>query len=555
MARLVPNPIPSTVLENPFRSAEIEVYEGLGRQLEDGFVVYYSRPWLGLNPQGAEREGEADFVVAHPEHGAVVIEVKGGRIGRDGNSDHWSSTDRFGVKHEIRNPVEQANRSKHVLTEKLRSHPRLRGRNVRLAHGVIFPHVRAPGSDLGVEMPKDIFVFANEMGALRAWIIARCRSVTPRSGVPVLGSEGMAVLDELLGRSFTLHPSLMAALDADDRKIDALTVDQFQLLEQIEAVPRAWITGGAGTGKTILALEKAHRLAEAGKTVLLACASGPLASHLKSVCRKSERITVHAIGELARKRGFAGLRGDDGAWSDETASELLAALSRTGGGFDAVVLDEGQDVSVDVLEILELALRSPREGTFYVFFDDCQRIAGALSPTPRDRMPLRLGRNLRNTKQIFEAARPYYRGSITGHGPVGVPVEWVALPGQGKWAAAVESRIGQLIGRERVPPSQMAVLTGSEEGRDVLRGTQSLRSHAGPALGTTPSVLMIETVRDFKGLERRVVLLCDLEPIVNQPELLYVALTRARVHLIVIGTNSQLALTDLGGTRPRLGSS
>ena len=552
MARLVPDPIPSTVLENPFRSTEIKVYRALGEQLESPFVVYYSRPWLGLNEQGAEREGEADFVVAHPEFGALVIEVKGGRIIRDGGSDHWWSTDRFGVRHEIRNPVDQANRSKHALAAKLRTNPRLRGKEVRLAHGIILPDVRGPGSDLGIDMPESIFAFADDMNALRNWVIERCSRVNPGANISVLRPEGMAALDDLLARSFTLHPSLRAALQADDRRIAALTQDQFHLLEQIASVTRARITGGAGTGKTLLALEKAHRLADVGQSVLLACVSIPLASHLRSLCAGIEGIHCHAIGELAEARPPLE-RGTSGrCQSGDLAARLLTALSRESGSYDAVILDEGQDVTPDVLQTLELALKSPRDGTFYVFFDDCQRTAGPLAATPGHGTPLRLGRNLRNTKLIFAVAKAYYRGSITGHGPAGVPVEWVELAGPGKWVSTVESRVGQLLGKDAVPAADIAILTGSEAGKRQLQLT-SLRSHLRLSSSTSKDGISLESVSDFKGLERPVVLLCDIEPILDEPEALYVALTRARVHLIILGTRTQLATVDLGGTRPRTG--
>ena len=40
------------------------------------------------------------------------------------------------------------------------------------------------------------------------------------------------------------------------------------------------ICGGAGTGKTLLALEKACRLADDGQRVLLTCYNKPLGNHL-----------------------------------------------------------------------------------------------------------------------------------------------------------------------------------------------------------------------------------------------------------------------------------
>ena len=35
---------------------------------------------MGTNRDGSEKDGEADFLIAHPESGFLSIEVKGGRI-------------------------------------------------------------------------------------------------------------------------------------------------------------------------------------------------------------------------------------------------------------------------------------------------------------------------------------------------------------------------------------------------------------------------------------------------------------------------------------------
>ena len=53
-----------------------------------------------------QADGEADFVMIHPDHGVLVVEVKGGRIRT--SEGEWYSVDRHGAEHEIKNPFEQA---------------------------------------------------------------------------------------------------------------------------------------------------------------------------------------------------------------------------------------------------------------------------------------------------------------------------------------------------------------------------------------------------------------------------------------------------------------
>ena len=143
MARLFPRTIPERVLRDERRAAECAVYEALSG-LTDEFTVYYSRPWMGLNPDGGEKEGEADFVVAHPDLGFLVIEVKGGRIRRDAEEDEWFSTDRYGITRRIKDPVRQANDSKHAFLKKLKSRREMVGRRVGMFHAVVLPHCSRP---------------------------------------------------------------------------------------------------------------------------------------------------------------------------------------------------------------------------------------------------------------------------------------------------------------------------------------------------------------------------------------------------------------------------
>jgi superfamily I DNA and RNA helicase len=61
--------------------------------------------------------------------------------------------------------------------------------------------------------------------------------------------------------------------------------------------------------------------------------------------------------------------------------------------------------------------------------------------------------------------------------------------------------------------------------------------------------VVVESIRRFKGLERPVVVLIELEAVLKEAERLYVGLTRARLHLVVLGRAGTLA--ELTGTAER----
>ena len=153
MAQMYPSRCPETAPRS-----EKTVFEQLS-QLDDDFVVFHSVPWQGKR-HGKQGDGEADFVVAHPNKGVLILEVKGGAI--DIEDGQWISQSRNGDRHKIRNPFEQAADSKFKLREYLAEHvPRLRG-GLRCGHAVAFPSIEVTG-DLSTDGPRSIVLDRNDL--------------------------------------------------------------------------------------------------------------------------------------------------------------------------------------------------------------------------------------------------------------------------------------------------------------------------------------------------------------------------------------------------------
>jgi superfamily I DNA/RNA helicase len=62
-----------------------------------------------------------------------------------------------------------------------------------------------------------------------------------------------------------------------------------------------------------------------------------------------------------------------------------------------------------------------------------------------------------------------------------------------------------------------------------------------------PKKVLLQTIHGFKGLERRVVVLADVDhvPPSIREELFYVGITRARAHLAVVAERSTLKALGL----------
>lgn len=91
MARMYPNQLsPDTASD-----AERRLYAAFRDELDNRYTVFHSVAWQSLDPDGRPRDGEADFVIAHPRRGIPVMEAKGGAIRCDPRTGRWTCTAHF----------------------------------------------------------------------------------------------------------------------------------------------------------------------------------------------------------------------------------------------------------------------------------------------------------------------------------------------------------------------------------------------------------------------------------------------------------------------------
>lgn len=550
-----PRVIPREIQADKLRSTECRVYRRLQEDLDDDFTVFYSRPWLGEKPDGDEIDGECDFVVAHPDYGFLALEVKGGAISYDPAADQWWTRDRWNYSHKIKDPVDQAVKSKHELIKKIRGSGRWPSGWITASHGVVFPDVERPEQPLGPNMPPELFCCLEEFDhGLREWILDRFEAAGSfRHNPGSMGREGIVVMEDILAHPFQLHVPLGRVLEQDEDEIETQTQQQYHTLELIGAIPRVAISGGAGTGKTVLAMEEAFRRSSQGLSVLYTCFNKPLAEEVRRRLNGRDGITIGTFHELCfRFARRAGLRTPDSTGLsqrdfDETLPDLLreALVKKTELRFDVIIVDEGQDFHSGWYSALKLALRETEHGgLFRIFYDSNQKVYGQKTSIPSDfeMSPIHLGYNLRNTRKIHRIVQNHYNGiPIRAEGPEGVEVKWLPITDRDDLRKKIHQRVTELTTNERVLPSDIAVLVHQAGSIPATAPTGKIGSHRtsrcdSPQIGS----ITLDTIRRFKGLESSVVILAATEELLLDEELLYVALSRARAHLIVLGDDRVL---------------
>ena len=541
-----PNVIPPETRKNPIRSAECKVFDELKNVLPDEYHVFYSSPWLGTTALGEEVDGEVDFTIAHPEKGLLAIEVKGGRIEIEHGTKDWYSTDRNQIKFKIKNPVQQARSGKHQLLKKLSASQDWTSRFIRARHSVLLPDVRTAPRDLGADMPLSIFGFASDMNKLLNWVENRMAAALDNenefSNIKELGTDGINALVKILTRGIQLQADIKSFVHDDIKNIEYLSEDQYQVLDTLMANRGSSqsVGGAAGTGKSIIALQAASLRAEENDSVLLVCYNSPLSRYLSDATREIRGIDVHTFDSLLRK-----MAGDTYIVPDnnDDKSRILLELvdAHPSVRYDAIIIDEGQDFESDWLEALELLLHEPSKNLFVVFYDSNQRLynrsIAKINALNRVRIPLR--RNFRNTKKILKLAERFYENPEIPIIPAGPNGEQVGLLVSEDVDLLMNLRVllGKLITELGFLPEQISVLfqTAEKAKSATLQANSFGRFATTNATERKASAVVVDSVRRFKGLESDVVVLCLSEVDLNNSELMYVACTRAKGLLWVIG--------------------
>lgn len=522
-------------------AAERRLYEGFLEQLDDAFVIYHSVDWV-VGGRAGRDEGEADFVITHPELGLLALEVKGGRVAYDAATKRWTQTGHSGTHGLDEDPFHQSKGAMHSLVRILEAQPGWDRWKPSYGFGVAFPDGRYetaahPGA------PAEIVIDRHDLARLAERVPEVMR--TWARGGRRFGAEGMEAVSKALGFSVEIRMPLRLRFDEEDKKIVELTSDQAWVLAFVLHRRRAAVTGPAGSGKTVLAVSVAEQLATAGHRTLLTCFNRRLGEHLRSSVGGVGGIdtaTFHQLCVQMAKEAGVDLPPEDAGpaspyFEHRLPDALAEAADQLGPRYDAIVVDEGQDFREWWWPALLSLHTDPDGGFLYVFADDNQNLYGGALPVGEgDRVgPISL--NLRNTKQIGEFVSVFYKGEQEpiARGPEGQPVEILGYAGEDDLEHLLAVVLRNLVQEEHVPLEDIVVLTPSGTGKSRLRRTGAVDGYR---LSETvePGTVLATSVHAFKGLERPVVILAELgdKHLEDLRDYLYVGGSRARNHLVVL---------------------
>jgi len=542
MARIYPERLPESITSDPGRQAECKVYAAL-KTLPDKYVVFYSVHWETV-PAGWEViEGEADFCIAHPDMGVVILEVKGGGIRYDAANNKWYSHSTGGNVYQIKDPVEQASRNEHNLQDQLKALPTWPPDEINFGHAVCFPDIYTRGQSLRPDLPVELIIDRQGLDDIQNAVPLLFQTLFGRrmaSRAP--GPQRMQIIEGYLAHSFELQTPLGVEIDYEDQKLVQLTEQQFDALSILGDRRRVAIGGCAGSGKTMLALEKARQFSELGLSVLLTCFNAPLADYLKRRLPDVDVYHFHGLCRQAAKQVNRPIKGSENSsdfYEVALPEALMDAAGEIGRVYDVIIIDEGQDFKDLYWVALEAMLRE--NGYLYIFYDNNQNLYdGALDFAGLiTEQPFQLTRNCRNTQAIHNTVIQYHSNPqpLRCTGPIGRPPEVLTYDGETAGLRQLQKLLYHLVAEEHIHPTDIAVLTPRGRETTYLKaGTTLGNFKLSPYPSTDPTVIQATSVFLFKGLEKRVIILAELDDrsIHNPDVLMYVACSRARTHLIIL---------------------
>ena len=562
MARMLPDVDPSQIQN----TSEEPVYSALQDLLSDEYIVLHSYPWLRPWRGEALVEGEADFVLLHPSHGLLVLEVKGGEAIRHDGSRWFRITER--EEREFQDPFSQAQRNMHAILDivKQRSGGRIRKQDLVYGYAVVFPHVDYEGSP-PPSADKAIIISRRNLPFMSQAIETAYAAWTDEPRSLQYGRFQMLLNDCLMPRFRVFRP-VGPDISRATEQLLTLTEIQAQVFMGLYREDRVLVKGAAGSGKTFLALHRALAFAREGKTTLFVCFNKELAAWIRRQVEKDpttnefrDLLTVkhfHGLAaELAAEAGieFRPVKGGqptEAFWTDEVPDLMEQAivtldLQDRDVHFHAIVVDEAQDFSSGWWYVLTQSLMSEPDGPLYAFMDPNQSLWGeAQRPGVEFSAEFELTINCRNTRRIATASASVLNLEICifSHAPAGSPLRVIRARSSPQQKGLVLNELRSLLQRESVLPEQIALLGPAAKQNGSLSDLEDI-----DGVPVTTSVeewhngkgVLVTTARSFKGLEADVVLLYDLGGFgkLFRREDLYVAFTRAKVLLIAVVHGNQ----------------
>ena len=513
-------------------------------QLPDEYYVFHSLK-ISTVVDNTFYESETDFVIFNKRLGILCLEAKSGQVHYE--NGYWL----YGNGEPMHNggPFNQAAANKWKLIKYFENHKFLSIlQKCKFLHAVWFPSISQADvrcMTLPTESGKALIMTKEALSDPKVYLERIFATELPgKRETKLTESEANRILREILCPQFNVFPSITFESELKKMVFHRMLEEQSGILNFLSEQKTAVINGAAGTGKTMIAVEKAQRHAAAGEKVLFLCYNAKLKDYL-SENYSHENIDYYTISGWACK-----LNNTTTPNYDKMKSVLEDMYIYQSFPYMHVIIDEGQDFGRDdveetgIIEVIRDIITDvePEESSFYVFYDKLQLVQSRKIPKyiSDSDCKLTLYRNCRNTENIATTSL----APITERKPKlmdgcvkGVPAKLHFCESADKVFEKLDLLLETLKGQGVI---DIIILTCKTENTSMLKNyiTSELYKNK----------YRFSTCRKFKGLEADAVVLVDVDEEIFESEnslIYYVGTSRARLWLDIFTTMNGESCTNV----------
>lgn len=566
------------------KSKEKEMFDAL-TQLSDDYFVFHSYRLVSLIPDKGLNENEIDFLVFNPNYGCLFIECKN-RILRRNDNGQWQFLDRSKGLDEwkdMTDPFDQAFSGQHNLFNKLlEMYPQYKKKinQCKFIVAVWLPRYRKEEIDeatFGANVTKEIIMtreallYPEETRKQVLSLMERMNKVHlickyeeelviesgPGYQHALSPADAMDLFKNVLCPTFRTIVNVKK--DYEDTYLELLE-EQAVVLNFLAHQRTAAISGAAGTGKTLVAVQRAIKLNKEGERVLFLCYNRNLAVDLARNTKELKNVSFYTLDSLACKKCNT-------IWDKVSYYDLKDVLETEilEGTFEYqhIIVDEGQDfgrrnpedsdIRSAILELLSDYGSGSygHEGTsFFIFYDKNQLVNSKALPVYLQNVDskLTLYRNCRNTKNIAKTAYELLSVAPTLHERawVGDLTSFIFYSGKDEQIKRLDNVIDSLA---KGASSERVIISCSDSLQysalqEKIQTEPDGRNYSYRSNGKRTRLFTCST---FKGLEADDVIISDISDksfeIGNYD--FYVAASRAKKRLFVLIDTEKVHLTKI----------
>lgn len=553
--------IPNTIVRPKTPYGEKRLFKLL--QSAEGTNDWVALHSFDIAKHETKTSGEVDMILIVPDAGILFLEVKG--IGVTRKAGKWSYDD---GRRPDSGPFVQASSAMHSIRKLLsKSLPESSG--LMFFSAVVFPEFdfNLPANPLEWHhwqvIDKKKFNSGNIASLFRG-VLEKAHKHMACVGKRWYDAEKSRPsramskrLAAFLRPNFSFGPSDRSAIHFIEETIESYTLEQLTTLDSLDDNVRMLVTGPAGTGKTVIAVEAFCRAVKSGEKVLFLCFNRFLGIKLQRELEKflvnekaTHRAQVHTLHSYLLKVSDSVVPSEPGSsyWRETLPDLAIETLLDDKAPDDILIkpqlliVDEAQDLMLpEYLDCLEAILGNDLAEARWLLLGDFKNqsiydgdIRFLEEKCGQSFAKYMLTRNCRNAGQVVGqiklvfGVQPKYRVTLPDLDGAEAKVSF--------WKSNLDQslQLSETLNNyaNTFSPEEIHVLTSLKRS-DAIDGFSS--EWKSKITEFDPRVrrkgrICYSTISAFKGLESPVIVITDIDELSSETlTLLYVAISRAKV--------------------------